>query len=131
MGRALAQRLAVQPLHVSPARRAQLTLSGLCEGWPALAGETHVTDEALYTFDVADLWYWLAQQSAVQQSVFILAHNPALTDLVNLLCDRPLLDNLPTAGYARLSLDVDDWRALVQGCAELEDTLFPRELPPP
>ncbi|MAT91344.1 MAG: phosphoglycerate mutase [Halioglobus sp.] len=131
MGRALAQRMAAQPLHVSPARRAQLTLDGLCEGWPALARQAHRIDEALYTFAATDLWQWLARQAATARSVFILGHNPALTELVNLLCGRPLLDNLPTAGYVRLSLDIDDWRALVQGCAELEDSLFPRDLPPP
>ena len=37
MGAALAAMIPPQSVAVSPAKRAQLTLDGLCAGWPALA----------------------------------------------------------------------------------------------
>ena len=129
MGRALAERIAPQTVHVSSARRAQRTLDGVCEGWPALRRERHLTDGALYTFDWRDLLEWLQQVDDDPESVFLVGHNPALTELCNQLVGRRALDNLPTAGYLRLHIDVDHWRDLREGRATLEDYLFPRDLP--
>ena len=129
MGTALAAEITPMGISVSPARRARLTLAGLCEGWPALAQFQHSTDEALYTFAVADLWYWLAATGDDRSSLFIIGHNPALTELVNDLLGQWQLKNLPTAGYARLGLTIGSWRQLQTGCGQLERLLVPRELP--
>ena len=128
MGRALAQRLDPMPVHVSPARRAQLTLGGLQDGWPEIQGLQHVTDEALYTFAADELVAWLGEQDDSERALFIIGHNPAFTELINWLCGDDVLDNLPTAGFARLALDVDSWTSLQRGCGRLVDRLFPREL---
>ena len=128
MGRALAQRIAPQPIHVSPARRAQLTLGGLQDGWPELQGLPHVTDEALYVFSSADLVDWLCGRDAGEDSLFLIGHNPAFTELVNWLCGESVLDNLPTAGFVQLSLMIDAWADLQAGCGRLVDRIFPREL---
>lgn len=129
MGAALARLLAPVPVAVSPARRARLTLAGLCEGWPALAEQPHFADEALYTFASEDLFEWIAARDEVNDSLFIIGHNPALTDLVNELVGRYCLDNLPTAGYVQLALPIDQWCDLLQGCAAIEHSLFPKQLP--
>lgn len=129
MGEALARRLPAMSVAVSPARRAQLTLDGLCSGWPALADVEHDTEEDLYTFDDRDLFDWIAGQDDRHRSLFLIGHNPALTDLVNGLTGRHCLDNLPTAGYAELSLDIKRWAQLEVGCATLDYTLFPKQLP--
>jgi len=128
MGRALAGQLAPCRVHTSPARRAQLTLRGLCAGWPALAELEHSVDEDLYTFCSDDLASWIAHSGGAAPELFVISHNPGLTDLVNELAGKFVLDNLPTAGYAQLALDIDCWSSLVQGCAELRYTLFPRQL---
>jgi phosphohistidine phosphatase len=128
MGAALAARLAPMPLTVSPARRARLTLEGLCAGWPGLADFAHVTEDELYTFSAADVRKWLAQRDEQQDRVFIIGHNPALTDLANGLAAGGGLANLPTAGYLELTLQIDRWRDLRQGCALIEYSLFPRQL---
>jgi phosphohistidine phosphatase len=130
MGAALSHLLVPQPLTVSPARRAQLTLNGLCQGWPALAAEKHRTEEALYTFDVDDLLDWLSARDDACDSLFLIGHNPALTDLVNTLTGTQILANLPTAGYACLELAIDSWSDLGQQPARLVRTLFPKSLPP-
>jgi len=129
MGAALATRIAPMVMHVSRARRAQLTLQGLCAGWPALAACAHVGDDALYTFDAQDLVNWLVQRPDGDDAYFIIGHNPALTDLVNRLVGHHCLDNLPTCGYAQLELPIARWRDLPLCEAVLKDSLYPKELP--
>ena len=129
MGAALATRLEPMVMHVSRARRAQLTLEGLCAGWPALAALAHVSEDALYTFDAEDLVDWLVQRPGMDDALFLIGHNPALTDLVNRLVGHHCLENLPTCGYAELSLPIAKWRDLPLCEAMLEYSLFPRELP--
>jgi phosphohistidine phosphatase len=129
MGEALAQRLSPMKIAVSPARRAQLTLEGLCSGWPVLGGVRHCTEEDLYTFSGEDLFEWIAAQDDSHGALFLISHNPGLTELVNTLSGEYALDNLPTAGYAELSLSIDRWSDLHHGCGTLEFSLFPKELP--
>ena len=129
MGAALSAFLAPCSIAVSPARRAQLTLEGLCSGWQALAHCRHYTEEALYTFSSEDLFDWVAARDDCDASLFLIGHNPALTDLINMLAVDGHLENLPTAGYARLSLDIPGWAGLAECCGRLEQTLFPRNLP--
>ena len=129
MGEALAQRMAPMSIAVSPARRAQLTLEGLSAGWPALRDVQHYTEEDLYTFDASDLFEWIAVQDDSHRRLFIIGHNPAFTDLVNLLTGDDSLHNLPTAGYVELALAIDHWRDLQQACAVIAYSLFPKQLP--
>lgn len=128
MGEALAQRLAPMPVAVSPARRAQLTLEGLCTGWPGLEDLDHATEEELYTFSADDILAWLLARDDAHDAVFIIGHNPALTDLANALAGEEVIANLPTAGYLELALQIDHWRNMGQGCGRIEYSLFPRQL---
>ena len=128
MGRALAGHMEPMPIAVSPARRAQLTLEGLCRGWPGLGDLPHSTEEDLYTFAVDDLCHWLAEQDDSLGALFLIGHNPALTDLVNTLAGARSLANLPTAGYLELALPIDRWRDMRQGCGKIAFSLFPRQL---
>jgi phosphohistidine phosphatase len=128
MGRALAQQMAPMSVAVSPARRAQLTLEGLCDGWPAMGEQSHCTEEDLYTFSGDDVLAWIAAQANSHRALFLIGHNPAFTEIVNLLSGSYVLDNLPTAGYARLALDIATWSELHSACGVLEQSLFPRQL---
>jgi phosphohistidine phosphatase len=128
MGQALSELLEPQVVHVSPALRAQLTLGGLQDGWPELQGSDHQTEEALYTFSAGDVLDWIAAQDDAENSLFLIGHNPAFTDLVNWVCGEEVIANLPTAGFASLSLAVDSWSALERGCGQLVLKLVPREL---
>jgi phosphohistidine phosphatase len=128
MGRALAALIPVPDIHVSPARRARLTLAGLCDGWPALAARPASVEDALYTFSAAQVLDWLQRQPDQRSSLFVIGHNPALTDLINLLAGQPVCANLPTAAYARLGLRIGRWRDIGPGCGDLECLLRPRQL---
>jgi len=128
MGRALSQLLPAMALDVSPARRARLTLAGLTQDWPGLDKYPHRVEEALYTFSATEVLDWLSERDDGLDAVFIVGHNPAFTDLVNELVGQHVLDNLPTAGFASLRLEIDHWGDILQGDAVLERTLFPRQL---
>lgn len=129
MGAALAELIPAQRVHCSSARRARLTLDGLCASWPAMADQPHVVDEALYTFDYHVVLDWLRGHQSDTDACFLIGHNPAFTELCNALTGRQTLDNLPTAGYLQLSLPVDHWSDIGAEAASLEHWLFPRDLP--
>ena len=128
IGAVLAQRMVPIQVHVSVAHRAQLTLKGLCSGWPELSSIDHDTVEDLYTFASEDLCRWVMQQDDKHRALFIISHNPALTDMINTLIGHHCLDNLPTAGYVEMVLPIEHWRDLLQVAAVLQYTVFPREL---
>lgn len=128
MGEALSRRMAPMSVAVSPARRAQLTLAGLCDGWPALRKQRHCTEANLYTFSADDLLEWIAVQGDDRRRLFLIGHNPALTDLVNYVIGEGDLDNLPTAGYVELALAIDHWRDLRAACGLMPYSLFPKQL---
>lgn len=131
MGRALAALLEPSIIHVSPALRAQLTLGGLQDGWPALQNLEHITDDSLYTFARSELVDWIRCRDDRLERLFLVGHNPALTDLINWSCGEPVLANLPTAGYAELELEISEWAGLTEGCGRLVNSLFPKQLVDP
>jgi phosphohistidine phosphatase len=128
MGRALAQYMEPVAVTASPARRALLTLDGLRAGWPDLEAIEHRTEEVLYTFSAADLITYIQARPATEAALFLLGHNPALTELSNWICGEPVLANLPTAGFVHLDLAIDDWPGLDAGCGRLLQRILPREL---
>ncbi len=128
MGAALRQFCPAQTIYGSSAVRAQRTVAGVLSEWPEMAALTHAVEGDLYTFDYRDLLDWLRQYDDDAERCFIVAHNPGLTDLCNQLCGRPALDNLPTAGYLELQLDIDRWSDIAPGCGDIERWLFPKEL---
>lgn len=130
MGAALSRRFPPMRFHVSPAVRAQLTFDGLCRGWSGLDDSWRVTDDALYTFDADDLLGWLQASAADVDSLAVIGHNPALTDLVNFLAGDGALDNLPTCGWIELSLPISAWDSVAnaEGEGVIAFSLFPREL---
>ena len=59
-----------------------------------------------------------------------MGHNPAFTELVNFFVGPGTLDNLPTAGWAELSIRIDEWSQVpdAKGEGELVYQLFPKSL---
>ncbi|HCG94040.1 MAG TPA: phosphoglycerate mutase [Halieaceae bacterium] len=99
---------------VSTAQRARETFDGLTIGWPLLGEQFPNYDDALYTFDKADLIDWIAAANDGLDSIALIGHNPAMTELANFLCLRLALSNLPTAGWLWFGFDDDSWGASVQ-----------------
>ncbi len=128
MGAALGGFMPPMVVVTSTARRARLTLAGICEGWPQLARLPHRSDPAIYTFSADDLYHWLRATDDRVPARFLIGHNPALADLLALLAPGDTFDKLPTAGFAALLLQADRWHDLSPGCGRIEKLLFPKQL---
>lgn len=129
MGAELSEKMAMpQALWLSTAERVRQTFALLCEGWPALTSLSPNWEDPLYSFDRDEVLAWLAQQDDAVDSALLIGHNPALTDLINLLAGYAAIDNLPTAGFVHFSLNVSHWRDLEYGCGTIESAILPRQL---
>jgi phosphohistidine phosphatase len=60
-------------------------------------------------------------------SAMLVAHNPGMTDLVNVISGYDL-DNMPTCGICIIKLFVDDWKAVSPESGETVKYLFPKML---
>ena len=130
MGAALGARLSPMTFHVSPAERAQQTFAALQQGWAGLEVQHGITAPTLYTFDYREVLRWIAAQPDDTDSLALVGHNPAFTELVNFFVGPGTLDNLPTAGWAELSIRIDEWSQApdAKGEGALVYHLFPKSL---
>ena len=60
-------------------------------------------------------------------TVMIIAHNPGLTNLINMIT-HITLDNLPTTGIANIDFDCDSWNNISIENSNLVDLKFPKQL---
>lgn len=130
MGAALGERYAPMTFYVSPAERAQATFAGMQSGWPELQIAQGITTAALYTFDYQRLLDWIANRRDDPSSLALIGHNPALTELIHFFVGSRSIDNLPTAGWVQLSIDLTSWAEVnnARGQGKLVYCLLPRTL---
>ena len=111
MGRRLALRsLIPDRLLASPAKRAIRTAEIIAGaiGFPA---ERIIRVDPLYGAGVADLVGILQGLDDSEETVYLVGHNPGLTDLVNFVCSA-FLDNLPTCGVFCADFDISSWKEI-------------------
>lgn len=112
----------------SDAARAQATAAFVVQGFqsaqPALAPE-----HRLYDASPERLLDVLKETPPEHQSVALVAHNPGLTYLVNLLSGEQVTENLPTFGVTRFDVP-EPWTELAFGAARLELFNSPKRLDP-
>ena len=130
MGAYLADRYSPIQFFVSPARRAQETYTELLTGWPELNSQAVTTEEALYTFEFRELLQWLSARPDELSAVAMVGHNPALTDLTNWLVGGEVIENLPTAGWVDLVIDLDRWSdiELSRGRGHCKTIIKPKDI---
>ena len=111
MGRRLARRsLIPDRLLSSPAKRAIRTAEIIAGAIGFPAGRITRMDR-LYGAGVADLLGILQRLDDAEQTVFLVGHNPGLTDLVNSICSA-FLDNLPTCGLFCVDFEISSWKEI-------------------
>lgn len=95
-------------------------------------------DRRIYLANSMTLIDILHEQEGDPASIMMIGHNPGLEDLIfDLVPDDglcPLRDivevKFPTAAYAVLELDIDNWEDVTEGCARLTHLVRPRDLDP-
>ena len=84
-------------------------------------------DERYYTFSQAALFAQIQSLDASLDSVAVVAHNPAVTGLVNALTQSSIA-NVPTSAMVFMQLDILEWAQLAPACADLLRMQTPKAL---
>jgi len=112
-----------QQVYCSPAVRAQSTIRLIANALSELSIQWHI-DSDLYTFYAGDLLNWVQSLSDEQNSVVIIGHNPAITELTNLVSNANI-NNVATCGYVQISFD-GRWHDLGHNTANVVTCLKPK-----
>lgn len=108
----------------SPAERARQTTQLVFE---AAGLKTEVRyDERIYEATGARLLEIVGQIEEDANVAVLVGHNPGLEELLEALTGEA--HNLPTAGLARIELDIEKWNKVRAGAGRLEWLVKPKEL---
>lgn len=107
----------------SVARRARETAIGVTELMDA--NVTTIERSDLYAFDYLTFLSFIQSIPKEYKHVLLVAHNPGLTDLINLL-GNVRLDNLPTGGYCQFELNVSSWDMVEENTCTLKFLEYPK-----
>ncbi len=102
----------------SPATRAHTTAQILAAAATPPAPRL-ILERDLYEANVEDFVRVVRELDPAAQHVAIIAHNPTLTEVVNLLSDAGIA-NVPTCALMRMRLDIDCWADVGEHCGALE-----------
>lgn len=108
----------------SPALRARHTAELIASG----LGRDPLTvrfDQQIYLAGSERLLQLLRPLDDALESVMLVAHNPAVTDLSNELCHSDRVDHIPACGLIVLALPVVRWRDIENASARLIHHDFP------
>ena len=120
---------AAEWIWTSPAARAVATAEFVRRGFD-LSNAAVVEEAELYHATPEDVIEVVRRTPPDVLRVAVVAHNPGLTYLVNLLGPAPLTENLPTFGVARFDVNAD-WRDLAPGSATLDLLVGPKTIEQP
>lgn len=108
MGKALKEKKIMPDLIVSSsAKRAKLTAKGLAKEL-GYSGSI-LFEDALYFCEPEDWIKRVRQIDPKYRHIFIIGHNPELTELANSLIEENI-ENVPTLGIVGLEVKADNWR---------------------
>ncbi|TNF86563.1 MAG: hypothetical protein EP301_08405 [Gammaproteobacteria bacterium] len=116
-----------QWIWTSDAARARATAAFVEQGFAAARPQV-VEEHALYHATAHGIVDVLRGTPEAVTSVALVAHNPGLTDLVNMLAGEAVTENLPTFGVARFEVAAA-WHSLGEGRASLEILTAPKKIP--
>ncbi|MFU8815773.1 MAG: SixA phosphatase family protein [Pseudomonadales bacterium] len=108
----------------SDAVRARATARFVADGF---AGAQVIEEHRLYDAAPEQLLEVIRETPEDITAAAVVAHNPGMTYLVNLLTGADVTANLPTFGVARLEVP-SPWRELRFGCGVLEILTSPKTL---
>jgi phosphohistidine phosphatase len=68
----------------------------------------------------------LTLQYDIHESIFLVGHNPELTEFANFLIGESFY-KLPTLGILALELDIDSWADIEEKCAKIDFFIQPKQ----
>ncbi len=117
MGRVLKQK-SIKPDFIisSTAKRAKKTALIIAEQIGYKESDI-IFDGDLYLASANEILEIIQNVSDKVDSLFVIAHNPGMTDFINHFSDT-FIDNLPTAGIFSMEFDMDDWKDIKSNSAK-------------
>ena len=103
--------------------RTPQTTALLREAWQADETAITVLEEGYLASDRAWLG-WINALDNHHEQVWIVGHNPGLSELVERLTEQPVW--LPTCGMAEVELQIDQWDAAFAGVGRLRGLFTPK-----
>lgn len=127
MGKHLAgYKLRPELITSSPAVRALKTAEKIAKELGFRKSDVAV-DEAIYTFNGGSLTDVVRGFDDKYDSIMLVGHNPAVTELVNYLTNSQI-DNVPTCGVALIELNTGRWKDIAKGKGSLLEFDYPKKL---
>lgn len=119
----------------SSAVRIRETMAGLAEGYGRPLGEQY--DERLYLASAPALFEIIREASADAEHLLVVGHSPGIEDLLldatkgheSKLRTQAAI-KYPTAAYARIEFDVENWADVEKGDGRLISFVRPLDLDP-
>jgi phosphohistidine phosphatase len=108
----------------SPAKRARKTAKLIAAGVGCDAGTIDVR-ERIYMQGVPALIELVQELDDAWNRVYLVGHNPDLTELVNRLAGEDI-DNIPTCGVASIEFEVGSWAHVMAGAGRLAFFDYPK-----
>ncbi len=88
-------------------------------------GHTDYLQE-LYFTDTETLKEILLMQEDKLNTVFVIGHNPQITDMANMLIDEHI-SKIPTMGVVAINFDIDTWSELPHTKGKLDFFIYPKQ----
>jgi len=82
--------------------------------------------EELYLARPETLMNTLSLQDNEYQSIFLVGHNPELTELGNLLI-KENFTKLPTLGVLTINVDIDNWEEIQERAGKIDFFIHPKQ----
>ena len=82
----------------------------------------------LYLASPQTIFSVLRRQPEDTDRVMIVAHNPAMTEIINYF-SKDFIPNVPTAGIFRVDFNIDDWAQINFQNGKLIDFIYPKMFP--
>jgi phosphohistidine phosphatase len=108
----------------SLALRAQITADTLAKKIE-YEGRIHYMDE-LYNSRPEKLMNVLTLQDEQYKTIFLIGHNPELTEFANFLIDDNFA-KFPTAGILAINLEIDSWSEISEKIGKVDFFLQPKQ----
>lgn len=110
----------------SAALRTQLTADKIAEDIAYTKSVQYM--EELYLTPPEMIINVLSLQDDIHESILLVGHNPALTELANILQDDSGISKFPTLGILAIKLDIDSWTEIKYKCHGVTDFfIFPKQ----
>jgi len=108
----------------SCARRTQETADLLAEKLESEAPVSYMKE--LYFTDTETLKQILMLQESDADAIFVVGHNPQVTDMANMLMEEHV-SKIPTMGVVAIAFDIDHWSEIEHTKGNMDFFIYPKQ----